>query len=64
MAQDEPHVSVGGPLGQDFGTSFGNCVAHAKEGKVVGAFSGINTHKGRNILDVVRNFDPSRRDNP
>jgi hypothetical protein len=50
MAQDEPHVSVGGPLGQDFGTSFGNCVAHAKEGKVVGAFLGINTHKGRNIV--------------
>jgi hypothetical protein len=50
VAWDEPQVSVGGLLGQDFGTSFGNCVACANKGKIIGTLSRINTRKRMNTI--------------
>ena len=43
-------------LGHDFGTSFGNYVVHAKEGKTVSALFGPSHAKGGRLLEVVRNF--------
>jgi hypothetical protein len=47
---------LGDFLGQDFRTTFGNCTTRTKEGKTVGALSGIITCKGRKTIEAIRNF--------